>query len=121
MSAPDWAAWAGLALGGTGIAGMVGVLLKARPEAKKLESAATKDVADSAASLVQGFAEEMKELRGEVVLLKKKLDQQEDREERQERRLIIHEAWDRSVAQKLRDLGEEIADPPPLYPDPAPA
>lgn len=121
MSATEFVAWAGLALGGTGVAGMVAVLLKARPEAKKLEAEATKGVADSAASLAQGFAEDMKILRAEVAALKKKLDEQEDREERQERRLIVHEVWDRSVAQKLRDLGEEIADPPPLYPNPTAA
>lgn len=117
MSATELVAWAGVVLGGTGVAGMVAVLVKARPEAKKLEAEATKGVADSAASLAQGFAEDMKILRSEVAALKKKLDQQEDREERQERCLIVHEGWDRSVAQKLRDLGEEIADPPPLYPN----
>lgn len=121
MSATDYAAWAGVVLGGTGIASVIAVLVKARPEAKKLESEATKGVADSAASLAQGFAEDMRSLRAEVQALKKKLDEQEDREERQERRLIIHEAWDRSVAQKLRELGQDVADPPPLYPDPTPA
>lgn len=118
MSATDYAAWAGVVLGGSGIATMIAVLVKARPEARKLEAEATKGVADSAAALAQGFAEDMKSFRAEVATLKKKLDEQEDREERQERRLIIHESWDRSVAQKLRDLGEEISDPPPLYPDP---
>lgn len=105
-------------MGGTGIAGTIGILLKARPEAKKLEAEATKGVADSAASLAQGFAEDMKSLRAEVAGLKKKLDAQELREEQQERRLIIHEQWDRKVAERLRDLGEPIPDPPPLYPDP---
>lgn len=117
MSATDFVAWAGLALGGTGVAGMVAVLLKARPEARKLEAEATKGVADSAASLAQGFAEDMKSLRAEVGVLKAKLDAQELREEQQERRLIIHELWDRKVADRLRDLGEHISDPPPLYPE----
>lgn len=121
MTATEYVAWAGLALGGTGVAGMIAVLLKARPEAKKLEAEATKGVADSAASLAQGFADEMRTLREDVAALKKRLRETEDREERQDRRLIVHESWDRSVAQKLRDLGEEISDPPPLYPDPAPA
>lgn len=118
MSATDYAAWAGVALGGSGIATMIAVLLKARPEARKLEADATKGVADSAAALAQGFAEDMRSLRSEVAGLKSKLDAQELREEQQERRLIIHEQWDRKVAERLRDLGEPIPDPPPLYPDP---
>lgn len=121
MTATEFVAWAGMALGGTGVAGMITLLVKARPEARKLEAEATKGVADSAAALAQGFAEDMKILRAEVAGLKKKLDEQEDREERQERRLILHEQWDRKVAQRLRDLGEDIVDPPPLYPDPATA
>jgi hypothetical protein len=74
-------------------------------------------VADSAAALAQGFAEDMRTLRAEVAGLKSKLEAQELREERQERRLIFHERWDRQVAERLRDLGETIPDPPPLYPD----
>lgn len=121
MSPTELAAWAGLAGSVLSVGGMVAVLIKARPEARKLQADATKGVADSAAALAQGFAEDMKTLRSEVAALKKKLDEQEDREERQERRLILHEQWDRKVAQRLRDLGEDINDPPPLYPDPAPA
>lgn len=118
MNPTELAAWAGLAGSVLSVGGVIAVLIKARPEARKLQADATKGVADSAAALAQGFADDVKYLRSEVLLLKRKLNEQEDREERQERRLIIHESWDRSVAQKLRDLGEEISDPPPLYPDP---
>lgn len=117
MSAPDWAAWAGLALGGTGIAGTIGILLKARPEAKKLEAEATKGVADSAASLAQGFADDMRQLRAKVESLEKKLEERDRREDMQERLLQRHERWDLSMAEQVRHLGGVVTDPPPLYPE----
>lgn len=121
MSATEYVAWAGLALGGTGVAGMVAVLLKARPEAKKLEAEATKGVADSAASLAQGFAEDMRLLRAKVESLEKKLEDRDRRDDQQERRLQRHERWDLAMAEQVRQLGGIVSDPPPLFPDPAPA
>lgn len=114
-------AWAGVILGGGGLAGMVGMLLRARPEAKKLESEATKGVADSAAALAQGFAEDMRTLRAKVDSLEKKLEERDRREDLQERLLQRHERWDFSMAEQVRQLGGMVTDPPPLYPDPAPA
>jgi hypothetical protein len=114
-------AWAGVILGGSGLAGMVGMLLRARPEAKKLEAEGAKSLSDSAASLASGFAKDMDSLRAKVDTLEKKLEERDRREDLQERLLQRHERWDFSMAEQVRQLGGMVTDPPPLYPDPQPA
>lgn len=116
-----WATWAALILGGGGFAGMVVQIVKARPEAKKIDADAAQVLSSASAEFVQRMATQLDRTQARVDQLEQKLNLQEEREERHERLLLVHEAWDRSVAEKLRGMGETIADPPPLYPDPTAA
>lgn len=118
MSAPDWVAWAGAVAGSGGVGGWVYQLARARSEARKTNADTVQVITDASGKVVENLSKQLDKMQARIDLLEQKLGDQEMREERQERRLIVHESWDRKVAQKLRDLGEDIPDPPPLYPDP---
>lgn len=118
MTATELAAWVGAAFGTGGVITAIGLIIKARPEAKKIGADAAQVLTTASTDLVQRMAAQMEKMQTRIDTLEAKVDAQEEREEKQERRLIIHEQWDRKVAERLRDLGEPIPDPPPLYPDP---
>ncbi len=118
MNATELAAWVGAAFGTGGVLTAIGLVIKARPEAKKIGADTAHVLTTASSELVQRMATQMDKMQARIDTLETKLEAQELREERQERRLIIHEQWDRKVAERLRDLGEPIPDPPPLYPDP---
>lgn len=123
MAMPEWMQWAGGAVtlfgGGAGFVAFI----KARPEARKIDAEAAAQLGDSSVRIVQGLEEELTYLRNEVRAVKEKqesVEREQRRKEQQEYyRLRAHERWDNTIAQKLRDLGEDVTDPPPLYPDPA--
>lgn len=125
MAMPEWMQWAGGAItmlgGGAGFVAFV----KARPEARKINAEAAATLGDSSVRIVQGLEEELTYLRTEVRAVKEKQNaaerEQKQREQQQYIRLRAHERWDNTIAQKLRDLGEDVTDPPPLYPDPTAA
>lgn len=125
MAMPEWMQWAGGAVtllgGGAGFVAFI----KARPEARKINAEAAAILGDSSVRIAQGLEEELTYLRNEVRAVKEKQEtaerQREHREQQQYARLRAHERWDNTIAQKLRDLGEDVTDPPPLYPDPTAA
>ena len=83
---------------------------------KQLGASATKLITDAAASVTGSMKTRLDELEAAEEEREKK-----DRVREQEWRnfkiqLFRHEAWDRKVVNKFRDLGIEIEDPPSLYP-----
>lgn len=123
MAMPEWMQWAGGAVtllgGGAGFVAFI----KARPEARKIDAEAAATLGDSSVRIVQGLEEELTYLRSEVRAVKDKQEaverEQRIKEQQQYFRLRAHERWDNTIAQKLRDLGEDVTDPPPLYPETA--
>lgn len=118
---PELAAWIG---GGTGVLGIVTavvVLFKARPEVGKLKADTAKVFTEASATFAATVNAQMVEVRAELAEVKKKLRDREEREDRQERLLLVHERWDYDVAHQVRQLGGHVSDPPPLYPDPTAA
>lgn len=93
-------------------------LKKLRSETKKTDADTVQVITDASGKVVVNLSAQLDRMQAHVDRLDKKLEERDAREEQQERRLIIHEQWDRKVAERLRDLGEPIPDPPPLYPDP---
>lgn len=118
MTLAEWAPWIGAALGAGGLSGGVLALVKARPEAKRIDADAAKVIQDASAAWVQGVSHDLQELRGKVAALERERREREQRDELQDRRLRVHERWDRNVAEQMRELGAHVSDPPPLYPDP---
>ena len=115
----DIPGWVGLAVGAGGgglISGLV-TLYKARGEAGKTKADSAAALSSSAVAIVQGVQQELEALRDKVEQLEEREEERDRRDTVQERRLRVHERWDSTVAEKLRSLGEDIADPPPLYPD----
>lgn len=118
MSAPDWVTWAGVVAGGGGVGGWIYQLARARTDSRKTRADTVQVITDASGKVVENLSKQLDKMQARIDLLDAKLEAQEVREEQQERRLITHEQWDRMVAERLRDLGEPIPDPPPLYPDP---
>jgi hypothetical protein len=113
----DIATWVG---GGAGLGGLllaIAALAKARPEARKVNADAAKVFTDASATFAVSVATQMEGMRAELAEVKRKLREREEREDRQERLLLVHERWDYDVAHQVRQLGGEVSDPPPLYPD----
>lgn len=105
------AAWIGAVAGLGGVGTTAAMLLKARPEGRKTNADAAKVIQDASADWVQSVSDELKELKREVVTLKREREQDQ-------RRLRVHERWDNAMADQVRQLGGIVSDPPPLYPDP---
>lgn len=117
MTPGDIATWVG---GGAGLGGLllaIAALAKARPEARKVNADAAKVFTDASATFAVSVATQMEGMRAELAEVKRKLRDREEREDRQERLLMVHERWDYDVAHQVRQLGGEVDDPPPLYPD----
>ena len=119
MSAPDWVTWAGVIAGSGGVGGWIYQLANAKSQTRKTKADTVQVITDASGKVVENLSRQLDKMQARIDLLEKKLDEREEREEQQERRLIIHEQWDRKVAERLRDLGEPIPDPPPLYPNPS--
>lgn len=112
MSLAEWGPWIGALVGAGGLGTGAVALLKAKPEAKKINADAAQVLQDASADWVQAVSDELKELRREVALLKREREQDH-------RRLRVHERWDNEMADQIRRLGGHVPDPPPLYPDPS--
>lgn len=117
MTAAEIAAWVGGGTGLSGLAATAALLMRARPESKKLKAEATKIVGDTYAALVNSVNTQLDRMGTKVAELEKKHEEREEREERQERLLLVHERWDLAIAEQVRQLGGTVGDPPPLYPD----
>jgi hypothetical protein len=100
----------GIVVAATGLLGAVVLVIKARPEARKLKSDGTANLLTAASSAGAELADEVREQRGEISKL---WQAQRD----QEARITKHLRWDTKVVDTLRELGGEISDPPPLYPE----
>lgn len=92
-------------------------LKKLRSDTKKTDADTMQVITDASGKVAENLSRQLDRMQARIDLLDQKLRDRDERDEYQDRRLVVHEQWDRKVAQKLRDLGEEIADPPPLYPD----
>lgn len=107
-----------------GTAGVVS-FIKARPEAKRIDADAAKIIQETSAEMVKSVRDSVREdmaaLRTRVAELEQDRRERERRDDIQGHRLRVHERWDNTVAQRLRGLGVDVADPPPLYPDPTAA
>lgn len=117
MTPAEIAAWVG---GGTGLSGLsaaAALLMRARPESKKIKAEASKIVGDTYAALVGSLNDQLGKMRADLADLAEKHKQREEREDRQERLLLVHERWDLAIAEQVRQLGGHVGDPPPLYPD----
>lgn len=122
MTISEWAPWIGGAIatigGGAGIASFV----RARPEANKIDADAAKVIQETSAEMVRTVRESVREdmvaLKARVAELERTLKEREARDVLQDRRLRTHERWDQTVTDRLRGLGQNLPDPPPLYPDP---
>lgn len=83
---------------------------------KQLGASATKLITDAAASVTGSMQKRLDELE-EAEEEREQKDKAREKEWRAFKiQLFRHEAWDRKVVNKFRDLGIEIEDPPPLYP-----
>lgn len=117
MTAAEIAAWVGGGTGLSGLAATAALLMRARPESKKLKAEATKVIGDTYAALIANLNVQLGQMRADLAELAEKHKQREEREERQERLLLVHERWDLAIAEQVRQLGGHVGDPPPLYPD----
>ncbi len=121
MNTTSFVAWLG---GGTGVAALITaivLLVKARPENRKINADAAKVIQDASADWVKGVREDMAALRSRVAELEQTQRAQAAREASQAARLRLHERWDQRIVEQVHEFGGTVADPPPLYPDPAAA
>lgn len=86
------------------------LVAKAKPEARKLG-------ADSTAALLSATTATGAELAGQVAELQGETRKLWQAQREQEERVTAHLRWDAKVVDTLRELGGEISDPPPLYPE----
>lgn len=100
----------GTVLGGPTVIGGFRLLLKARPEARKLKSDGTARLLDATTKTGTEMAEEVRDQRREIQKLW-------EAQRGTEARITKHLRWDAKVVDTLRGLGGEIPDPPPLYPE----
>lgn len=112
------AGWFGAAAGVGGVLLALVALLKVRPEAKRIKADTVKVITDAAAAIVVSVDSQMERMSAKVTALENRLEQYKDREDLQDHLLLVHERWDHAVTQQVRQLGGEVGDPPPLYPDP---
>lgn len=122
MNLAEWGPWVGGLFAAVGGTAGIAAFIKARPEAKKLDADAAKVIQETSADMVKSVRESVREdmaaLRARVAELEQDRRDRDRRDELHYRRLRVHQTWDEQIARKLRELGEEIGDPPPLYPDP---
>lgn len=123
MTLAEWGPWVGGLFAAVGGTAGIAAFIKARPEAKKLDADAAKVIQETSADMVKSVRESVREdmaaLRARVAELEQDRKDRDRRDEMQYRRLRVHQTWDEQIARKLRELGEDISDPPPLYPDPS--
>lgn len=123
MTLAEWGPWIGGLIAAVGGTAGIAAFIKARPEAKKLDADTAKVIQETSADMIKTVRESVREdmaaLRARVAELEQDRKDRDRRDEMQYRRLRVHQTWDEQIARKLRELGEEIADPPPLYPDPS--
>jgi hypothetical protein len=105
---PAWLQWGGGATALATIIGMFIALAKVRPEVKKLKT-------DGATALVAAATTYSTELSDQVTELQNETRKLWQAQRAQEQRITAHVRWDSKVVETLRELGGEIADPPPLY------
>lgn len=103
----------GWCLGGGGAGKMVYDIIRARTDARKVDASAAKTLVAAANDSANEWQKDLAEIRGEFRELR--IEQRA-----QDRRISAHLRWDNQVAEKLRALGETIADPPPLYAEETP-
>lgn len=122
MNLAEWGPWIGGLFAAVGGTAGIAAFIKARPEAKKLDADAAKVIQETSADMVKSVRESVREdmaaLRSRIAELEQDRRERDLRDRMQYQRLRVHQSWDEQIARKLRELGEEISDPPPLYPDP---
>lgn len=83
------------------------LVLKARPEARKLKSDGTATLLTATTATGIGYAEQVTDLQAEVSKMWRSIRQQDER-------IRLHVRWDHRVVEALGRLGEAIDEPPPL-------
>jgi hypothetical protein len=119
MNLPD-VAQAVVALLGTGGFGTGAVMLfRARSTNRKTNADSAEVLSTASTSYAAGVVEDMAVLRkefDEFAREQRRRDvEQQLRDRAQDRLHLLHSRWDYLAAQQIRDLGGDIADPPPLY------
>jgi uncharacterized protein YoxC len=84
------------------------LVLKARPEARKLKSDGTAALLTATSATGAELADQVAELQSETRKIWRA-------QREQEARINEHIRWDKKVVEAVRDLGGTIAEPPPLY------
>jgi hypothetical protein len=92
----------------SGLGGSLVAVIKSRPEARKLS-------ADAAGVLVGIATGVSKELEADLKEMRQRVDELELVQRQQQWTLERHSLWDTAATEKLRVLGIEIGDPPPLF------
>lgn len=110
-----------LILGSAGVTAVAGSVVTALFNRRKLKADATSIISQAAGGLVEQIATDNQRLRGENAVLEARLDEmrlanerRNIRDERIKEGMRQHNEYDIELAQKLRSVGIEIADPPPL-------
>ncbi|MEA5367721.1 hypothetical protein VA596_49880 [Amycolatopsis sp., V23-08] len=103
-----WALGTGLVVAVASLITAVVLLIKSRPEARKLKVDGTTALLNATTATSAELADQVTELQAET----RRLWQAQHA---QEVRVSAHLRWDRQVVETLRDMGADIADPPPLY------
>lgn len=92
----------------SGLTGSLIAIIKSRPEARKLS-------ADAAGVLVGIATGVSRELESDLKEMRERVDQLELKQRQQQWTLERHSLWDIAATEKLRVVGIEIGDPPPLF------
>lgn len=105
MALPDWVVIGGLV---SSAVGSLVLVLKAKPEARKLDR-------DGGAAILTAGAGLVKETREELVQLRQEVREFRLWRDGLEHRLRRHSRWDDQRVVEARAHGWDVPDPPPLY------
>ncbi|MEC3975079.1 hypothetical protein [Amycolatopsis sp. H20-H5] len=105
-----WAIVTGAIVAITGLLGSVVLVFKARPEVRKLKTDGTAALLSATTATGAELADEVRSLRADVTRLWQAQHATQER-------ITVHLRWDAKVVDAVRELGGDIADPPPLYPE----
>lgn len=107
MALPDWAVIVGMCVG---ICASVVSFFKVKPEARKMDH-------DGAAAITTASGAIVTAVQGDLAALRKEVAELTAWRKRTERFGRAHMRWDDIVAAQSRAAGNDVPDPPPLYPE----
>lgn len=107
MALPDWAVIVGMC---AGIAASAVSFFKVKPEARKMDH-------DGAAAITTASGAIVTAVQGDLAALRKEVAELQRWRKLTERFGRAHMRWDDIVAAQSRAAGNDVPDPPPLYPE----